>query len=220
MPGQKVAAIFGFCDIRQFTDATEVLQQEVMEFVNTIARIVHMEVALHGGAPNKNIGDAFLLVWKLPEQYAVRRSLSVQDAALVAAQDSGGDIAQDLAAAGRRGTRELYLYARPMQRLTLSNASSAAVPVGGRMTRSAGFDGASGLDRQSGSSTVKFDLDSEGSGTLMLPAEGSRKASWLQTALTSSKVGHPTSFQHDLHGQAHAMTARLHCAQIRSIPAD
>ena len=39
-----------------------------MEFVNSIARIVHMEVSLHGGAANKNIGDAFLLVWKFPRQ--------------------------------------------------------------------------------------------------------------------------------------------------------
>ncbi len=37
-----------------------------MEFVNSIAKIVHTEVALHGGAANKNIGDAFLLVWKFP----------------------------------------------------------------------------------------------------------------------------------------------------------
>ena len=37
-----------------------------MEFVNSIAEIVHQEVALHDGSPNKNIGDAFLLVWKLP----------------------------------------------------------------------------------------------------------------------------------------------------------
>ena len=40
-----------------------------MEFVNSIAKIVHMEVSLHGGSPNKNIGDAFLLVWKLPKGY-------------------------------------------------------------------------------------------------------------------------------------------------------
>ncbi|KAL4852756.1 Ras guanine nucleotide exchange factor W [Chlorella vulgaris] len=66
VPGRKVAAIFGFCDIRSFTDATEVLQEDVMEFVNSIAQIVHGEVALHSGAANKNIGDAFLLVWKLP----------------------------------------------------------------------------------------------------------------------------------------------------------
>lgn len=43
-----------------------------MEFVNSIAKIVHMETSLHGGFPNKNIGDAFLLVraplshYKLP----------------------------------------------------------------------------------------------------------------------------------------------------------
>ncbi len=37
-----------------------------MEFVNSIANIVHMEVARHEGAANKNIGDAFLLVWKFP----------------------------------------------------------------------------------------------------------------------------------------------------------
>jgi class 3 adenylate cyclase len=66
LPGKKVRAIFGFCDIRNFTDITEVLQEDVMEFVNYIASIVHAEVSLHGGAANKNIGDAFLVVWKLP----------------------------------------------------------------------------------------------------------------------------------------------------------
>jgi class 3 adenylate cyclase len=60
-------AIFGFCDIRNFTDTTEVLQEEVMEYVNTIAHIVHTAVAARGGAANKNIGDAFLLVWKMPK---------------------------------------------------------------------------------------------------------------------------------------------------------
>ena len=149
VPGQKVTAIFGFCDVRHFTDITEILQvrlrldllqqrldvqiqssslascmcviqnrshapelrahhiparvdanifccqvkaspppwvsivqkhtdsttttgwtlhcqEDVMEFVNSIAKIVHMEVSLHGGAANKNVGDAFLLVWKFP----------------------------------------------------------------------------------------------------------------------------------------------------------
>ncbi|KAK9817269.1 hypothetical protein WJX72_012075 [[Myrmecia] bisecta] len=69
VPGSKVTAIFGFCDIRNFTDTTEVLQEEVMEYVNSIAKIVHMEVSLHRGSPNKNIGDAFLLVWKLPREF-------------------------------------------------------------------------------------------------------------------------------------------------------
>ena len=65
--GRKIVSIFGFCDIRNFTDCTEILQTDVMVFVNTIAYIVHRIIdELHGSA-NKNIGDAFLLTWKIPE---------------------------------------------------------------------------------------------------------------------------------------------------------
>lgn len=34
LQGKKIMAVFGFCDIRNFTDATEVLQTKVMNFVN------------------------------------------------------------------------------------------------------------------------------------------------------------------------------------------
>jgi len=74
--GTKIDAVFGFCDIRRFTDATECLQEDVMVFVNTIGGIVHSAVHRLSGAANKNIGDAFLLTWKLPridEQTAARR---------------------------------------------------------------------------------------------------------------------------------------------------
>merc|ERR1719253_1402981 len=57
IPGTKVDAIFGFCDIRNFTDATEVLQDQVMLFVNRIAGVVHQCIDDFFGAPNKNIGD-------------------------------------------------------------------------------------------------------------------------------------------------------------------
>jgi hypothetical protein len=67
VPGTKVVGIFGFCDIRQFTDTTEILQEDVMIFVNEIAEIVHRIVDSFLGAANKNIGDAFLVVWKYPE---------------------------------------------------------------------------------------------------------------------------------------------------------
>lgn len=67
IPGVKVVAIFGFCDIRNFTDTTEILQEDVMLFVNEIAEIVHGIVDRYSGAANKNIGDAFLLVWKYSE---------------------------------------------------------------------------------------------------------------------------------------------------------
>lgn len=61
--GRKVNCLFGFCDIRQFTDATECLQEEVMLFTNSIGHIVHHAVHDNGGFANKNIGDAFLVVW-------------------------------------------------------------------------------------------------------------------------------------------------------------
>ena len=39
--GTMIKSIFGFCDVRQFTDTTECLQEEVMLFVNRIAFILH-----------------------------------------------------------------------------------------------------------------------------------------------------------------------------------
>merc|ERR1719446_36296 len=63
---QEIYSIFGFCDIRNFTDTTECLQEEVMVFVNKIAYVLHGIVKHCNGAANKNIGDAFLLSWKLP----------------------------------------------------------------------------------------------------------------------------------------------------------
>lgn len=38
-----------------------------MLFVNEIGEIVHGIVDRYSGAANKNIGDAFLLVWKFDE---------------------------------------------------------------------------------------------------------------------------------------------------------
>ena len=66
LAGNKILAIFGFCDIRHFTDVTEVLEEEVMVYVNSIANIVHEVTDKYLGQPNKNIGDAFLIVWKFP----------------------------------------------------------------------------------------------------------------------------------------------------------
>jgi hypothetical protein len=65
IPGIKVIAIFGFCDIRNFTDCCEVLEEETMIFTNSIASVVHSRVHSSGGVVNKNIGDAFLTVWKV-----------------------------------------------------------------------------------------------------------------------------------------------------------
>ncbi len=66
-----VSCIFMFCDIRQFTDATECLQEEVFLFTNKIAAVVHSICHSFGGSANKNIGDAFLMSWKLDEPTAM-----------------------------------------------------------------------------------------------------------------------------------------------------
>jgi class 3 adenylate cyclase len=66
--GSTVSCIFLFCDIRQFTDATECLQEEVFVFTNKIAAVVHSICNSYGGSANKNIGDAFLLSWRLDDE--------------------------------------------------------------------------------------------------------------------------------------------------------
>ncbi|KAL7549011.1 hypothetical protein ACHAWF_012278 [Thalassiosira exigua] len=65
--GSSVSCIFLFCDIRQFTDATECLQEKVFVFTNKIASVIHTICHSYGGSANKNIGSAFLISWQLDE---------------------------------------------------------------------------------------------------------------------------------------------------------
>ncbi|CAI2361233.1 unnamed protein product [Moneuplotes crassus] len=70
--GNKTLAIFSFCDVRNFTDVTEILEEKVMGFVNSIAKIVYSISCEYLGYPNKNIGDAFLLVFKIQESEIIK----------------------------------------------------------------------------------------------------------------------------------------------------
>jgi len=65
VPGKMITSIYGFCDIRNFTDTTECLQEEVMVYVNKLGQIVHQCTNDYFGMANKNVGDAFLLSWKI-----------------------------------------------------------------------------------------------------------------------------------------------------------
>jgi len=64
LKGKKRECAYGFCDIRQFTDTVECLQDQVMLFTNSVGEIVHQACHDNRGEPNKNIGDAFLIVWR------------------------------------------------------------------------------------------------------------------------------------------------------------
>jgi len=66
LPGRKVELIFSICRIRQFTETTDCLQDEIIVFVNKIVKIIHEVCSLWDGMPTKNYGEKYLLTWKLP----------------------------------------------------------------------------------------------------------------------------------------------------------
>lgn len=64
--GTKIDMVFSVVRIKQFTETTESLQDEIIVFVNKIVKIIH-DVGKHwDGEPAKNFGEKYLLVWKLP----------------------------------------------------------------------------------------------------------------------------------------------------------
>lgn len=67
IPGTRVDCIIGVVRVRDFSTATEVLQSKIMTFVNQIAEIVHGVVNEFHGAPNRNSGESFLVVWRVLE---------------------------------------------------------------------------------------------------------------------------------------------------------
>lgn len=72
VPGKRQLCIFGFCDIRQFADLTEILEQDIMIFTNEIALVLHNSVDECLGITNRNLGDVFVLVWKFPEEVTMK----------------------------------------------------------------------------------------------------------------------------------------------------
>mmetsp|Transcript_9285 Transcript_9285/g.21797 ORF Transcript_9285/g.21797 Transcript_9285/m.21797 type:complete len:978 (+) Transcript_9285:158-3091(+) len=68
IPGTIVNCIIGVCRVRDFSIATEVLQSKINAFVNLIAEIIHGVADEFSGAPNKNNGDTFLVIWRVDQQ--------------------------------------------------------------------------------------------------------------------------------------------------------
>ncbi|SOV18566.1 adenylyl cyclase alpha [Plasmodium gaboni] len=75
--GEIVYSVFSFCDIRNFTEITEVLKEKIMIFINLIAEIIHECCDFYGGTINKNIGDAFLLVWKYQKKEFSNKKMNI-----------------------------------------------------------------------------------------------------------------------------------------------
>merc|ERR1719298_330736 len=90
--GKKKECAYGFCDIRQFTDTVECLQDQVMLFTNSVGQIVHQACHENRGEPNKNIGDAFLIVWR-PSNKHNSSNTKLVDGALTAFRRTVREIA-------------------------------------------------------------------------------------------------------------------------------
>jgi class 3 adenylate cyclase len=64
VPGRKLLGAYGFCIIDEYEEVLECLGEEILPFTNTAAKVVHDAVSENGGQPNRNLGEAFLCVWK------------------------------------------------------------------------------------------------------------------------------------------------------------
>jgi hypothetical protein len=80
--------------MEEFTSMCTLLEEDVCTYINTIARIVHENVVMFNGAPNKNTGSAFFCVWKIPEDdphEPTSPAAKLRMAASLLAQKGGGD---------------------------------------------------------------------------------------------------------------------------------
>ena len=69
MPGKNQYAIFLSVRISDFDYITDILQEEIIVFVNKIVRILHETVRKWDGVANKNYGDKYLMTWSIPEEH-------------------------------------------------------------------------------------------------------------------------------------------------------
>jgi len=64
-PGKRMYGIYGTCNITRFIDTTDCLQEDVTVFINVLGDLIHGAVNTCGGLISQNLGDCFLLIWKL-----------------------------------------------------------------------------------------------------------------------------------------------------------
>jgi len=93
-PGQKMEGIFSHCEIRNFMDVTDLLAETVMIFVNAIAKIVHSCCDQYHGYPGQNLGEAFLLVWRLSDHPHEKRQ-RLADMSVISIMKIVASIAKD-----------------------------------------------------------------------------------------------------------------------------
>lgn len=74
--GNTVRLIFGFVKIQKFTEITDLLQEQVLLFLNKIGRIVHACTEVWKGTPIQNDMGTFLVIWEQGHQNATQALLA------------------------------------------------------------------------------------------------------------------------------------------------
>ena len=102
LPGKKVEIVYSICRIRQFTDTTECLKEEIIVFVNKIVKIIHLCTQNWDGKPTKNYGERFMITWKLPSyDLAIDKGSSQRDN--IASSDRLNMLSGELGSGGNDG---------------------------------------------------------------------------------------------------------------------
>ena len=122
IPGRKIYGIFGFCSLSHFELCTEVLEEEVMVFVNQVAEIIHGVCHRHGGQVNRSLGPSFLLVWKLRMDREGRVAAGGAAGAAGGANGAEQSVAGNVSVANHHRTHTTMLRTRRG-----SNSQSASV---------------------------------------------------------------------------------------------
>ena len=77
VPGKQVYALFGFVGICGFKELLRTVDRDIMILINDVAKVVHDEVYRWGfgdhGQCNKNLGQAFLMVWRIGDFSEVQK---------------------------------------------------------------------------------------------------------------------------------------------------
>jgi class 3 adenylate cyclase len=76
LPGIRIYAIFGFCDIHHFEEINLKLSNDVLIFINTLADVVHGNIHKWDGQVNKNLGNAFVVVWRIGDELTIKSQQS------------------------------------------------------------------------------------------------------------------------------------------------
>lgn len=146
VPGKSVYALFGFAAINGFDHAMRSLGDDLIDLINNVAKVLHEEVFRWGfgdsGQCNKNLGSAFLMVFRIGLVKEVIEKLEQATDVIF----SGSKASQE---AVRRRVRHSHSDSTSG---TMSVSSTGGSNVGGS---SAAFSTSAAMGRRSSSSHFK-----------------------------------------------------------------